>query len=308
MRNNQTSKLFLVAVMAVALMALSHVAIAGPLNEGFEGTYPPDGWLVVNNDGGANEWVQTTVYEHSGSYSTRCKYETSSLANDDWLITPKLSVVTNDTLTFWYRTYSSSYQETVEVRLSTTTSSLDQFTNVLWATQVATSTWTEMKFDLTAFAGQEVYIAFVYKSAYEWYWYIDDVTGPDIVVAGDDMATLSIDNPGDGDNLEGNSAVSVQATVKNTGANAQSGVAVNLEIDDGGGYTYTDVEYTGSLNPDETEQITFSPDWTVPNSFASYSIKVWTALAGDGNADNDTVTISVSASPEGYTVESFENL
>ncbi|MGB2979816.1 MAG: choice-of-anchor J domain-containing protein, partial [Candidatus Zixiibacteriota bacterium] len=307
MRNNQTSKLLLAAVVGLALLALSHAAIAGPLNEGFEGTYPPDGWLVVNNDGGSNQWSQTSVYAHTGTYSTRCRYETSSLANDDWLITPKLSVVANDTLTFWYRTYSASYQETVEVRLSTTTSSLDQFTNVLWATQVATSTWTEMKFDLTAFAGQEVFIAFVYKSLYEWYWYIDDVTGPDIVVAGDDMATQTIDNPGDGDNLEGNSSVSVQATVKNTGANAQSGVAVNLEIDDGGGYTYTDVEYTGSLNPDDTEQITFDPDWTVPNSSASYTVKVWTALGGDGNADNDTVTISVSASPEGYTVESFEN-
>jgi len=303
------NKFLIVLLMLMPLLWVAS-ARAGPLNEGFEGTFPPDGWLVVNNDGGANEWVQTSVSAHTGTYSTRCRYETSSLRNDDWLITPKLSVVTNDTLGFWYRTYSASYQDSIEVRLSTTTNDLSSFTTVLWAVEIGTATWTEKKIDLTTYAGQEVYIAFVYKSLYEWYFYIDDVTGPDIVVAADDMATQSIDNPSDGANLEGNSSVSVQATVKNTGGNAQSNVPVILEIDDGAmhtlRYTYVDTEYTGSLNPDETEQITFSPDWTVPNVFASYTIKVWTALAGDGNAANDTVTINVTSMPEGYTVESFE--
>jgi hypothetical protein len=307
MQKSKKSKLLIAAVAASALLLMASVAIAGPLNEGFEGSYPPEGWLVVNNDGGNYEWEQTTVYEHSGSYSTRCHYETSSLRNDDWLITPKLSVVANDTLGFWYRTYSSSYEESVEVRLSTTTNALDQFTTVLFGGQVATSTWTEMKFDLTAYAGQDIYIAFVYKSLYEWYWYIDDVTGPSIFAAGDDMATQSIDNPSDGAMLEGNNPVTVQATVKNAGTNSQSGVAVHLEISDGGSYTYTDVEYTGTLTQDQTEQITFDPDWTVPDGEASYTIKVWTALAGDANADNDTLSIGVSSYPEGYSIEGFED-
>ena len=78
--------------------------------------------------------------------------------------------------------------------------------------------------------------------------------------AGDDMQMVSIDNPSDGASFEGGSAVSMQATVKNKGSNPQSGVEVHLEIDDGAGYNYTDVEYTGTLNQNDTEVITFAPD------------------------------------------------
>jgi|GEM_PF-1398066 len=125
--------------------------------------------------------------------------------------------------------------------------------------------------------------------------------------AGDDMQMVSIDNPSDGASFEGGTAVSVQATVKNKGSNTQSGVEVHLEIDDGAGYNYTDVEYTGTLNQNDTEVITFAPDWTVPNVFAGYTVTIWTALAGDSDVSNDTLSIGVASFPQGYSVESFEN-
>ncbi len=134
-----------------------------------------------------------------------------------------------------------------------------------------------------------------------------DVFEAEELVLSDNMATLSIDNPSDGAVLEGGTAVTVQATVQNTGANTQSNVPVNLEISDGAGYTYTDVEYTGTLTQGQTEQITFSPDWTVPNTVAGYTVKVWTALAGDEYAPDDTLSISVSGYPEGYAIEGFED-
>ena len=134
-----------------------------------------------------------------------------------------------------------------------------------------------------------------------------DVFEAEELVLSDNMATLSIDNPSDGAGLEGNSSVSVQATVQNAAANTQSNVPVHLEISDGVGYTYTDVEYTGTLTQGQTEQITFSPDWTVPNTVAGYTVKVWTALAGDEYAPDDTLSVSVTGYPQGYTIEGFED-
>jgi hypothetical protein len=309
MKISKTSKLLVAAIVAMALLVLPKVATAGPLNEGFENTtFPPEGWTVYNFDG-SDAWSRSTSYSHSGDASAYCRYD---VPNDDWMITPKLTCQAGDTLRYWVRTASSgSYPETYHVRLSTATTDTSDFTTFLLTETdvIYNPNFVEQVIPLDAYDGQEIYLAFHLVSNDELGLYIDDVTGPDILVAGDDMATQSIDNPGDGEALQGNSAITVQATVKNVGSNSQSGVEVHLEIDDGSAviYTYTDMELTGTLNADETEQITFVPDWTVPNNFATYTMKVWTALSGDANADNDTLTITFSASPEGYTVESFED-
>lgn len=126
------------------------------------------------------------------------------------------------------------------------------------------------------------------------------------VVIADNMQTLSIDNPADGCTLIGNSSVTIRATVMNAATNTQSNVPVNLTISDGISYTYTDAETTGTLIQGQTEQMIFAPDWTVPNSFAGYTIKVETALAGDEYPADDSLVITVTGIHSGYTMESFE--
>lgn len=278
---------------------------AGYTVEGFEDpTFPPEDWTEVGNG-----WTRNTARPRTGVASARCKYSSGSY----WLITPKLEVsAKGDELRYWIRRYYSGYDDDwVFVEVSTGTSDTSDFVAVdSFHTDALTYDYVEKTVDLSGYAREKgvIYVAFHYQSTGGPYVYIDDVVLPPIYVPANDMATISIDNPTDGAELAGNSSVSVQATVKNVGINPQSDVPVHLEITDGGGkYTYKDTAYTGSLNQNDTEQITFDPDWTVPNVLAGYTIKVWTALAkADGNPDNDTVTISVSAIPEGYTVESFE--
>jgi hypothetical protein len=124
----------------------------------------------------------------------------------------------------------------------------------------------------------------------------------------DDMATLSINNPLTGAGLEGNVGVPINVTVKNVAPDSQSNVPVRLLITDGTGYAYSDTEYTGTITEEQTAQVTFSPNWIVPNTHSQYTIKVWTALAGDQYALDDTVSVSVFGYPQGYTIEGFENL
>ena len=84
-----------------------------PLMEGFESGTIPINWTILNEDGGTQIWNATTVNPHTGTYAARVRYETSSLDNDDWLITPPLDIQAGveDTLKFWYRTYSNSYAD-----------------------------------------------------------------------------------------------------------------------------------------------------------------------------------------------------
>jgi len=148
------------------------------LYEGFEsGTFPPTDWVVVNNDGGTQTWTDYTTYYHTGTHSTSCRWETTTLWNDDWLITPRISIGSNDTLSFWYRAYSATWPESLEVRLSTTTNDVSAFTHLLWAgSQITNSTWEEMKIELgSKFARGQVYIAFVYKGLYQFRIYLDDI-------------------------------------------------------------------------------------------------------------------------------------
>jgi len=160
-------------------IAIEELGKAGDttLYEGFEGTFPPTGWTVVNNDGGTMQWEQSTLYYHTGTKSANCRWETTTLWNDDWLITPKISIGSNDSLSFWQRVYTASNPESLEVRLSTTTNDVSAFTTLLWAgSQLTNTTWEERKIELAKFSKGQVYIAFVYKGLYQWRIYVDDVT------------------------------------------------------------------------------------------------------------------------------------
>ena len=46
------------------------------------------GWEIVNNDGGAKEWELVEGTGHNGTGLMEVDYEGSTLANDDWLISP----------------------------------------------------------------------------------------------------------------------------------------------------------------------------------------------------------------------------
>ncbi len=112
-----------------------------------------------------------------------------------------------------------------------------------------------------------------------------------------DMATISIDNltspqrPGQW--------LTIKATVKNVGSNTRSpGVPVRMQITGPGSYSYSDNDQTTqtTLNYNQTEQITFVPNWRTPTTLGIYTIKVWTALGGDQNLGNDTAQYTLEIS------------
>ncbi len=100
------------------------------LSEGFEGTFPPTGWIVRNQSTviggnatcwnqftGTTPWVAHTGNGHAGA-NFNCTTGTNTISG--WLITSQLTSVTNgDQVTFWTRkaTGATDFPDRLEVRL-----------------------------------------------------------------------------------------------------------------------------------------------------------------------------------------------
>lgn len=158
--------------------------------ESFEGaTFPPDGWQSVDNDADTYNWYQYTVegsaVAHAGTYcagsaSWMPDARTLSLANrtagssrlilypDNWLITPRLAVPADGLINFWIAAQDPSYPaEHYSVKISTTNNAVASFTTTLLTETLADGDWHFKEIDLSAYAGQNVYIAFQHHSCFD---------------------------------------------------------------------------------------------------------------------------------------------
>ncbi len=154
---------------------------AGILFEDFTGTtFPPDGWIAVNNDGGAKNWLRNTGKFNSSPASASSSWESTTLRNNDWLITPKLVVSSGDSIIFWISAASATWTEELVVKVGTSNDP-----NGSWVTLDSILTnntgWERKAYSLSAFAGQNVYIAFVNRGLDEFTVYIDDIIGPQVL-------------------------------------------------------------------------------------------------------------------------------
>jgi len=150
----------------------------GVLLEDFSGlTFPPDNWLAINNDAGTNTWYRSTDNFNSQPASTGSDYEPSEIPNDDWLITPGLSVVSGDSLTFLYRALDTALTESMVIKIGNTNNPNGNWIDI---DSIAdnTTNWKFKSYDLSEYAGLNVYIAFVNRGLDQSTIYIDDVTGP----------------------------------------------------------------------------------------------------------------------------------
>ena len=96
-------------------------------------------------------------------------YEGSTLANDDWLISPMLDVVSGDMLSFFAGSQSSFYLENMNLMLSTSGGAMVSDFDVTLAQYIdLPSGWTGYEHDLSAYAGTQVRVAFVSVGLYEW--------------------------------------------------------------------------------------------------------------------------------------------
>ncbi len=138
----------------------------GQWSESFESGIPAD-WTIINQ-GGVNQWVAGQPTDQAGAVvpaqdGTECARINFDFGgdHDDYLVTPAIPVQVgvNGFLSLYARNGSPTFQDVFEVVVSTGTTAVADFTDVL-ATNIEPPTdWTNYQFNLNAYAGQTIYVA-----------------------------------------------------------------------------------------------------------------------------------------------------
>ncbi|RLD26076.1 MAG: hypothetical protein DRI70_06155 [Bacteroidetes bacterium] len=105
-------------------------------------------------------------------------FAATSLLNDDYIITPQISLVgaTGSNISFWAKSLTDAFGlERFEVLLSTTGTSAGDFTvNLSGGELQAPLAYTEYSYDISAYDGQQVYIAVHYMAQDSFVFLMDD--------------------------------------------------------------------------------------------------------------------------------------
>ncbi|MGB9823981.1 MAG: choice-of-anchor J domain-containing protein [Candidatus Hydrothermia bacterium] len=132
------------------------------------------GWKVLNLDNDSYQWTIYTAlyYSHSG-WSFAVSYYNAS-GNNDWLISPAIPV--QDTFAtsfgFFARAFSSSYPESLEVWIMSSTNSRDTI-EALYRGRL-TTTYQRFTYSLDKYRGRNVYIGFRNAGINQRFIFLDD--------------------------------------------------------------------------------------------------------------------------------------
>ena len=149
----------------------------------FENGLADKGWKVYTQgetSGGEGWFTQNMVdrsageKNHSGSncvFAESWTNATNGLAADNWLVTPQVSL--GGTLKFW-QWVRGGYPDSYEVLLSTTGNAIEDFTTTLRPLGPGEDNWFEVVIDLSAYEGQQGYIAIHHKCTDMFWMGIDD--------------------------------------------------------------------------------------------------------------------------------------
>jgi PKD repeat protein len=113
---------------------------------------------------------------HSG-YRYAASFAAISHPNNDWLISPQIALGANGHLKFWVKSYPSIYGlERYKVGVSTTDNNPNSFTIISGTNYLeAATTWTQKDFNLSAYAGMNIYVAIQCVSDDAFIFMVDDI-------------------------------------------------------------------------------------------------------------------------------------
>ncbi|MEP6584042.1 MAG: choice-of-anchor J domain-containing protein [Ginsengibacter sp.] len=278
---------------------------AQQLNESFEGNnFPPSGWATSDVSGPIG-WVSSTDESHTGASSAFINYEATG-PGEDWLKTSRIfSIQSGDNVTFWLKNqFTQSFPpDNLEVLVSTTNNLDASFTNSIGNVDISTllsGGWVQFTYSLSAFAGQNIYIAFKHTDNMGSGVYLDDITAGSLLM--NDAASKGIKVTPGGIVTPG-TTLTIVDTVRNAGSNMLgAGIPVKYTVNNGA--VFTGASTTASIAPGATTTVSFP---YTPSSSGTYVIKVFSALAADIHSDNDTVAYYFNVQTPITSFPYFEN-
>jgi len=101
----------------------------------------------------------------------------NTAVNDDWLITPQISIGSNFEFSFFAKSVTDQYGlERFRVKVSTTDTDINSFTTLSEGDYLeAPTTWTKYSYDMSAYFGQNIYVAIQCVSADAFVFMVDDM-------------------------------------------------------------------------------------------------------------------------------------
>ncbi len=161
---------------------------------GFSGiTFPNSGvamaYIIFNPS------ATTPVLEqepHSGAKFAAC-FASTTPPNNDWMISPQVTVMAGDQVSFWARSYVADYGlERFKVGVSTTGTAPADFTIISGANYISAPVeWTAYNYDLSSYAGQQVYVGIQCISNDAFIFFVDDFAIGAVPVA---VASVNTEN------------------------------------------------------------------------------------------------------------------
>jgi len=260
-----------------------------PFWEGFNSNSPTQTcWTVIDNNGDGDAWDMDYVFNpFEGDECAIIRTDFNNGNNDDYLISPQITLTGGERLRFKHRCNSTFEPNDFRVLVSTTGIAPADFTNVILVDTSSETTYEEVLVDLYAFTG-DVFIAFEIPNGGldGWILYIDDVMieHPTINDAGvTALAQPVIPHAG------GFTPVEVEVT--NFGLDPLTSFSVEWEI---GGVAQPSVAYAGATIAPGDNGTVLLANVNLPAS--TVDMKFWTTLPNgqiDENFDNDTLDLDL---------------
>ena len=169
----ETYENFSIAFAPWTLVDVDQSTTYGMTGIAWTNAYAAQAYMVFNPS--ATTPAVTDLAAHSGDKMAAC-FASTTPPNNDWMITPQLTVAAGDVVKFWAKSYTAQYGlERFKVGVSTTGTAPANFTIISGASYVqAPIDWTEYSYNLSAYAGQNVYIGIQCLSNDAFIFLVDD--------------------------------------------------------------------------------------------------------------------------------------
>lgn len=146
-------------------------------NEGYTGTAIVFNAITMDDVDPGDPQDRTAWLARTGDKGLYM-FAATSLLNDDYIITPQINLTgaTGSSISFWGKSLTDAFGlERFEVLLSTTGTDIADFTvDLSGGEQQAPLDYTEYSYDLSAYDGQQVYIAIHYMAQDSFVFQMDD--------------------------------------------------------------------------------------------------------------------------------------
>jgi hypothetical protein len=171
-------------ILPMLMMILSMVIIRTQaqvivLSESFESGIP-SGWTVLDVDNDGNTWTPSTPTDDPffGGYTDDGYVFSNDNPNvNNWLITPAITLGSNSSLSFYRSVTFFQYAEHYGIYVSTTTTDPSAFTQVFEETCSRDDySWQLRTYNLSAYDGNTIYIAFRHFNSNIYKLALDDIT------------------------------------------------------------------------------------------------------------------------------------